>query len=741
MSDLFRLNGQLQTAKLKMGPVKKQLCHRESMRVDHLSNLANDLYRVAGDFEGVSLIDGVVVSLRYVDVVSKSRRVSFLLNYPKHPSDSSIVGSRIEQRNGRLAHVMTYYVTRDAMINAAEQLHAAAELFSDYGVIQSDRLEEIASKEYVTRTGLRGNKLVQLLVDASNVVEAFRPIPKEEQEEYSLVTAFSVGKDFSTLLRELDIPFNPGEVVDDFSIVLSKQSYRLLCEKAGFLIAQTNDITQLVRDTAGSPVEGDISIPSPQSEPFIGVLDGFFDKDVYFGEWVDSSDDYMPDGCFGIEDRAHGTEVCSIIVNGPARNPDLDDRCGHFRVKHFTIAHKGKNSWINIKDRIEKIVTDHPEIRVWNLSFGSEIEVDPNYISPVAYLLDKLQKERDILFVVAGTNVPEGREGDKMFIGAPADSVNSLVVNACTFDGSVPVYGRHGPVLSFFRKPDLAYFGGDGNGFNDIAVDISSTYAEKRSGTSLAAPWITRKAAFLMEVMGFSVEETKALLIDSTFSSGFKNQNPDYLGYGIVPIDIHDVIESRTNEIRFLIKGQCDSYYTYSYNLPVPIFDGTFPFKSRIVMSTMLSCDRNKGVDYTNEEIGVSFGRMKDGKIKPINNDGQDDEGSFVGEELSRAAFRKWDNVKVIAEPPSTRRVGQKVYSNDGLWGIRVSSKVRNDKYKKAEKKTKFAMVVTLREIYGQDRSAEFEQLCWSRGWIVERINVETKVKAYVMATSDIVWN
>ena len=52
MSDLFRLNGQLQTAKLKMGHVKKQLCHRESMKVDHLSNLANDLYRVVDGFEG-----------------------------------------------------------------------------------------------------------------------------------------------------------------------------------------------------------------------------------------------------------------------------------------------------------------------------------------------------------------------------------------------------------------------------------------------------------------------------------------------------------------------------------------------------------------------------------------------------------------------------------------------------------------------------------------------------------------
>jgi len=41
---------------------------------------------------------------------------------------------------------------------------------------------------------------------------------------------------------------------------------------------------------------------------------------------------------------------------------------------------------------------------VWNLSLGSAMEIDPNFISPEAAELDRIQCEYDVIFVVAGTN-------------------------------------------------------------------------------------------------------------------------------------------------------------------------------------------------------------------------------------------------------------------------------------------------------------------------------------------------
>lgn len=52
--------------------------------------------------------------------------------------------------------------------------------------------------------------------------------------------------------------------------------------------------------------------------------------------------------------------------------------------------------------------------------------------------------------MVAGTNIPAGVTKKNMRIGFPADSLNSMVVNAVDFAGNSASYTRIGPVLSFF---------------------------------------------------------------------------------------------------------------------------------------------------------------------------------------------------------------------------------------------------------------------------------------------------
>ena len=99
---------------------------------------------------------------------------------------------------------------------------------------------------------------------------------------------------------------------------------------------------------------------------------------------------------------------------------------------------------------IRNIVASNRDIKVWNLSLGSKLEIKPNFISPEAAELDRIQSEYDAIFVVAGTNIPDGETKREMRIGSPADSLNSLVVNAVDFRGKPASYTRVGPVLSFF---------------------------------------------------------------------------------------------------------------------------------------------------------------------------------------------------------------------------------------------------------------------------------------------------
>ena len=79
---------------------------------------------------------------------------------------------------------------------------------------------------------------------------------------------------------------------------------------------------------------------------------------------------------------------------------------------------------------IRNIVASNRDIKVWNLSLGSKLEIKPNFISPEAAELDRIQSEYDVIFVVAGTNIPAGVTKKNMRIGSPADSLNSMVVIA-----------------------------------------------------------------------------------------------------------------------------------------------------------------------------------------------------------------------------------------------------------------------------------------------------------------------
>ena len=105
----------------------------------------------------------------------------------------------------------------------------------------------------------------------------------------------------------------------------------------------------------------------------------------------------------------------------------------------------------------------------------------------------------------------------------------------------------------FYNKPDISYYGGD---FNDRITAYTSYGTEEVYGTSFAAPWISRKMCYLIDVMGMPKEIAKALIIDSAASWDYKTMsanNKSIMGYGVVPIDIRKIVETESDEIRFVV--------------------------------------------------------------------------------------------------------------------------------------------------------------------------------------------
>lgn len=497
-----------------------------------------------------------------------------------------------------------------------------------------------------------------------------------------------------------------------------------------------------VRDLREIPSEESIAcdpriaqIPAPKNEPIIGVIDTPFSKDVYFKDWV-SYENMLGDGIeLDARDYSHGTEVTSIIVDGPTINPTLDDGCGRFRVKHFGVAKKGRFSSFTILRSIRKAVSQNRDIKVWNLSLGSILPIKKNFISPEAAELDKIQSEFDVIFVIAGTNGdPDQRP---IPIGAPADSLNSLVVNSVTLEGNPASYHRIGPVLSFFHKPDVSYYGGDIGQPMHVCTPTGEGFVK---GTSFSAPWITRKMAYLICKLGFSREVAKALIIDAAAGWNRQDSASCSIGYGVVPQRIEDIVKTQDDEIRFVMTGTTDAYETYTYKIPVPIYKDKQPFYARATLCYFPKCMRDQGVDYTSTEMDIHFGRVKEegGKatISSINSNSQgDDGGKHLYEPEARQLYRKWDNVKLISEELKPRAVPRKVYGA-GMWGLSIKTKERLKE--KNGRGLSFGVVVTLKEMYGENRIDDFIKLCMMRGWIVNRIDVENQIDIYNKAEEEI---
>lgn len=753
MNPILRLKGSFNQRANPSRPGSPALPPKASINIHHIDRLKKQLQDIHDYWIINSEIQGALVSVHYKNIVAKSNRLCILLSYPGHTTTDSIRGAKFawemnQQDKTVQKHIFTHYVPLAAIEKAIGYLEMTASIVrSDYGEsINSDDTNKLNPSTFSHRNTIAVSNFIKVLRDCWYVERFDIDRVTEEFQGEQLVTIYQTDVDTKQLLAKFDIHIVEDRILDNNTLRLRPEEINLLVQKAGYLISMSiTDLNQLTRDDIMQddiplePPEPSL-IPAPKDEPVVGVIDTLFDKRVYFHEWVEYHQ--MVDESIPLQpaDYYHGTAVTSIIVDGPRGNPELEDHCGRFRVRHFGVATQGPSSSFTLLRKIRSIVANNRDIKVWNLSLGSPLEIKESSISPEGAELDRIQNEFDVVFIVAGTNKPRSTS-QRMKIGSPADSLNALVVNSVTFDERPASYTRVGPVLSFFYKPDVSYYGGDGSlPEQKIVVCRDALGASYVSGTSFAAPWITRKVAFLIYIMGLSKEVAKALIIDAAAGWNSKDDLSHSIGYGVVPRDINNIIHTSDDEIRFILTGTTDSYETYTYNLPVPVVNNNHPFYARATLAYFPQCNRNQGVDYTNTEMDIHFGRLeiKDGKanIHPLDNNKQGEEGwHVIYEATARNEYRKWDNVKHLCEKVSPRGRPRKAYGR-GLWGLSIKTKERLTNH--TRDRLPFGVVITLKEMNGVNRIDEFMKLCMARGWLVNSLDVQNQLDIYTRAEENL---
>jgi len=736
LNNLLQLKGTFGQKSSSNKPGSPNLPNGQCVEVSKLEKLLKNLEDLQEYWQNQNLLPGALITVHYNKVAAKSNRLQNLLGDNKNIPNSSIVGARFSDDKSP-KHIITHYVSLKILKESIERLENAIDILNQKfnGKICNDTIDKINTKSILYKnTKLAKTTFLKIIVDVFYVNKFDVDTNDLALTNDAIITIYKTDVKTQQLLKKIGINILSNRIMDETTILLRPDEIEILKKEAPFLISMAvSDLSEITKDDFEHINDGVLQIKAPKNEPTIGVIDTLFDKNVYFSDWVEYTNMLDPEIPTSQDDYVHGTAVSSIIVDGPSFNPDLDDGCGHFRVRHFGVASGKSFNSFTILRNISKIVAKNPDIKVWNLSLGSKLDIHKNFISPEAAILDKIQSENDVIFVIAGTNLSSD-ETETRFIGAPADSINSLVVNSVDRDNKPSIYGRKGPVLSFFIKPDVSYYGGDTKNPMKVCTPTGEAFVR---GTSFAAPWIARKLSYLIDILGFTKDVAKALIIHSSTGWDKQKYNPTVLGHGVVPKKIEDVVYSNDDEIQFVIQGISEKYDTYNYNIPIPVVKEKHPFIAKATLCYFPSCSRNQGVDYTNTELDIKFGRIDNqGRIKSINKNYQTEEFSqHTWEEDARKNFRKWDNIKHIRDILTGKNRELKVYDNP-LWGLSLKTKERLDK--KYGEGLKFGIVITLKEINGVNRIEEFINNAQLRGWLINKIDINTRVDIFNIAEEKI---
>lgn len=708
---------------------------------EHLLRLKSQLSQIKDFWDKETRpFEGILISVYYNKIVAKSNRIAGL--FKGVDSNYSIVGAKFNKDKNK--HIITYFLNENDLIESIELISNTSDILSKKfaGNINKCIFEDknIINPMMFKNLSISMSKFKQIIADVSYIDSFQIEVPSIKLKQ-SIVTLYDVKKNAKLLFEELGMDILSSRILDNQTIYLDEKQVEILSEKAPYLVSMaTVDLSNLSPDNFINEYQTKtITIPPPTIEPTIGVIDTLFDNNVYFSEWVEYHDMVSKDIPKNPEDYRHGTAVSSIIVDGPNLNHWLDDGCGRFRVRHFGVAIGNKFSSFTIIKNIKSIVANNSDIKVWNISLGSNQEINDNFISVEAATLDKIQFENNVIFVLAGTNKPNE---DIVKIGSPADSINSIVVNSVSKNGLSTKYSRKGLVLSFFSKPDVSYFGGSEEKYIKVCEPLGEANV---AGTSYAAPWIARKLSYLIDVLGLNKEVAKAMIIDA--ARGWDEKpTPEKValyGHGIVPIHINEIIQTKEDEIKFLVSDISEKWNSYNYYFPIPLKDNKYPYIAKATMCYFPLCNRSQGIDYTNTELNLHFGRIgDDNKIKDIKGDKQNTENTsetekknYILENEARKQFRKWDNVKYISESATKRMIPKDSYKNKN-WGIEVKTSNRLD-YKDGVG-IRFGIIVTLKEMNGVNRIDEFIRNCILNGWLVNIIDINNRINIHQKVNEEI---
>ncbi len=376
------------------------------------------------------------------------------------------------------------------------------------------------------------------------------------------------------------------------------------------------------------PVEG-------QNYPVVGIIDSGIEKISYIAPWLlpDSFSSHPPEYL----DKRHATFVAGIVLYSDellGKPPNGFEGCYIFDAAVF--PKDGRIYEDDLVAEIRKAISSKSNIKLWNMSIGTDAEADVHNFSDIAYALDALQDEFDMLIIKSAGNCSNFQlSKPNSRIARSADSVRSIVVGSIAHDKNTTdlaeidhpsPFTRFGPGPAYIIKPDVVDYGGNvglSNGnivINGVKSFNTNNSITSNSGTSFSTPRVTALGASLVHNLNedFNPLLIKALIIHSSKYPKAVNlsvaDKVKQMGFG-QPSNIENILYNDPFEITLILQATNEKgSYIDVLDFPFPnvlIKNQHYYGEINITLVNSPLIDFSQGPEYCQSDIEVSFGTFE----------------------------------------------------------------------------------------------------------------------------------
>lgn len=481
--------------------------------------------------------------------------------------------------------------------------------------------------------------------------------------------------------------------------------------------------------------------------PVVGILDTGISEKTPLKSWLISKkhSNYPKE----YQNNSHGTFVAGLLEYGDDLNGSNDyylEGVNIFDAIVFPDENKEEIHQDDLIEHIKEAIKRNKEIKIWNLSIGTNEESNMNRFSEFAMALDYIQDKYDVIIVKSAGNCNNFTKNQEVSrISNSADSVRAIVVGSISnIDNNHSPFSRIGPGPCYITKPDLVHYGGhvDKNkNCNGVkSFDINGNIVTN-CGTSFSTPRVSRLCSELQYLINyennFDAVLLKALLIHS---GNYTNINMSMeekikkMGFG-KPSSTKEILYNSDYEITLVLRDNLkkgEFIEITDFPFPKSLLDDEGMYRGHIYLTLVskVLLDDKQGGEYCQSNIDVLFGTYNDIKQRDTSKNniknpiGFDDTSNVLDYNLySKKILKDYENNKfnsekilikchgkyhpikkwVIDLSDMTLKNKEKILSSNRKWGLRIKGLYRDhiettSAYNGIQLSQEYCLIITIKD-------------------------------------------